>query len=266
VEMLNRRLRALVTAGLIALSGGAAATSVASEVDTQDEGVSTQPGATDDAVGGGTGPETQLPVEVDPVLPDPDQDVTTEAPGDVEPPATTPLEVVAPEAIGPDGGSSGGPGAESIPAPVEPPASPVPPAPAPGGDAGGSSAPVLLVEDQGVLPDPQRLHADTGDQVREPTSAVDALPPGDVTVQTQPATESTLAPEAQSTESPPVDGPFHIVQAGESLWSIAADLLGPGASTAAVARGVHRLWELNKGRIGTSDPNLLPTGVKLRLR
>jgi hypothetical protein len=56
------------------------------------------------------------------------------------------------------------------------------------------------------------------------------------------------------------------VQAGESLWSIAADLLGPGGSTGAVVLQVHRLWELNKERIGTGDPDVLPVGVKLRLR
>jgi hypothetical protein len=264
VEILNRRLRAFVAAGVIALSGGAT-TSVASEVDSQDEGVSTQPGATDDAVDGGTGPETQLPVEVDPVLGDPDQDVTPEAPSGVEPPATIPLEVVAPEATG-SGGESG---AESIPAPAEPPVeSPGPPtplAPGPGGDAGGSAATALLVEDQGDIPNPPHLHADKGNQERHPTSAADQSPPGDVTVQTQPA-EPAPAPEAQPPEPPAVGAPFHIVEAGESLWSIAAALLGPRASTAAVTRQVHRLWKLNEGRIGTGDPNLLPTGVKLRLR
>jgi hypothetical protein len=265
VEMLNRRLRAFVAAGVIALSGGATATSVASEVDSQDEGVSTQPGTTDDAVDGGTGPETQLPVEVDPVLGDPDQDVT-EAPGGVDPPATIPLEVAAPEANGSGGESD----AESVPAPAEPPVgSPRPPtplAPGPGGDAGGGSATALLVEDQGDIPNPPHLYADKGNQEPPPTSAVDAPPPGDGTVQTRPAAEPAPAPEAQPPESPAAGAPFHIVQAGESLWSIAAAVLGPRASTAAVTRQVHRLWKLNKGRIGTGDPNVLPTGVKLRLR
>ena len=58
----------------------------------------------------------------------------------------------------------------------------------------------------------------------------------------------------------------HVVEAGESLWSIARRLLGPDASPAQVAREVDRLWELNKERIGTGDPDLLMVGVTLRLR
>ena len=57
----------------------------------------------------------------------------------------------------------------------------------------------------------------------------------------------------------------HVVQRGESLWSIAADLLGDDASPARVAREVNRLWELNKSRIGTGDRDLVHAGTKLRL-
>ena len=53
---------------------------------------------------------------------------------------------------------------------------------------------------------------------------------------------------------------------GESLWSIARDMLGGTASTAQIAREVNRLWELNKDRIGTGDRNLLMVGTRLRLR
>jgi resuscitation-promoting factor RpfA len=58
----------------------------------------------------------------------------------------------------------------------------------------------------------------------------------------------------------------HIVAPGESLWSIAGDLLGDGASVARTAREVNRLWELNRSRIGTGDPNLLRVGTSLALR
>jgi hypothetical protein len=34
---------------------------------------------------------------------------------------------------------------------------------------------------------------------------------------------------------------------------------------ASVAREVNRLWDLNRGRIGTGDPDLLPTGTRLEL-
>ena len=57
----------------------------------------------------------------------------------------------------------------------------------------------------------------------------------------------------------------HVVQAGESLWSIAGALLGPGASTEDVARAVQRLWALNAERIGSGDPDLIMVGERLRI-
>ena len=54
--------------------------------------------------------------------------------------------------------------------------------------------------------------------------------------------------------------------AGESLWTIATDLLGRDATAAQVAREVHRLWQLNRDRIATGDPDLLPVGTTLVLR
>lgn len=58
----------------------------------------------------------------------------------------------------------------------------------------------------------------------------------------------------------------HTVEAGESLWTIATDLLGRDATTAQVAREVHHLWSLNRERIATGDPDLLPVGTTLVLR
>jgi nucleoid-associated protein YgaU len=58
----------------------------------------------------------------------------------------------------------------------------------------------------------------------------------------------------------------HRVHAGESLWSIASDMLGPNASPARIAREVHRLWHLNQARIRTGRPDLLMIGTTLRLR
>jgi Tfp pilus assembly protein FimV len=59
---------------------------------------------------------------------------------------------------------------------------------------------------------------------------------------------------------------FHVVRPGESLWSIAADIVGEQATVAAVAREVDRLWELNDERIRTGDPDLLYAGTRLVLR
>ena len=58
----------------------------------------------------------------------------------------------------------------------------------------------------------------------------------------------------------------HVVQRGESLWSIASDRLGDGASVTQVSREVSRLWELNAERIGTGSPDLVYAGTRLRLR
>jgi nucleoid-associated protein YgaU len=57
----------------------------------------------------------------------------------------------------------------------------------------------------------------------------------------------------------------HVVQAGDTLWSIAAARLGPGASAARIAREVHRLWSLNRDRIASGDPDLIRVGERLRL-
>src|SRR5829696_359837 len=58
----------------------------------------------------------------------------------------------------------------------------------------------------------------------------------------------------------------HTVEAGESLWTIATDVLRHDATAAQVAREVHRLWSLNRERIATGDPDLLPVGTTLVLR
>jgi nucleoid-associated protein YgaU len=60
--------------------------------------------------------------------------------------------------------------------------------------------------------------------------------------------------------------PTHVVRRGESLWSIASDVLGDGASVASVAQEVNRLWQLNEDRIGSGRPDVLYAGTRLRLR
>jgi nucleoid-associated protein YgaU len=62
-----------------------------------------------------------------------------------------------------------------------------------------------------------------------------------------------------------IDGGTYVVRSGDSLWSIATRLLGPRASAAEIADEVNRLWKLNRDRIGTGDPDLLPVSTELRL-
>jgi nucleoid-associated protein YgaU len=57
-----------------------------------------------------------------------------------------------------------------------------------------------------------------------------------------------------------------VVHQGDTLWAVAGDLLGGQASPAQIAREVARLWELNRDRLGTGDPDLIPAGAELKLR
>lgn len=55
-----------------------------------------------------------------------------------------------------------------------------------------------------------------------------------------------------------------VVAAGDSLWSLAADALGPGATDAEVAAEWHRIHRLNHGVVG-ADPDLIHPGQRLVL-
>jgi nucleoid-associated protein YgaU len=58
--------------------------------------------------------------------------------------------------------------------------------------------------------------------------------------------------------------PALVVEPGDSLWAIAQERLGAGASPQQVAEEVERIHALNRGRIA-DDPNLLFPGQELRL-
>ncbi|WP_052710618.1 LysM domain-containing protein [Pseudofrankia sp. DC12] len=63
----------------------------------------------------------------------------------------------------------------------------------------------------------------------------------------------------------PADRSFdpQVVQRGDSLWTIAARHLGPGASDAQIAAEWPRWWAANRAVIG-SDPNILHVGEQLQ--
>jgi hypothetical protein len=56
-----------------------------------------------------------------------------------------------------------------------------------------------------------------------------------------------------------------VVKPGDSLWSIARGLLPAEASNAQIEHKLVRIWDLNAGRIGTGDPNLIFPGQRLVL-
>jgi LysM repeat protein len=62
---------------------------------------------------------------------------------------------------------------------------------------------------------------------------------------------------------PAHQSPIHVVRPGECLWSIAADLLGPGASDAEIAAEWPRWYRANRALIGR-DPGLIQVGMRLR--
>jgi hypothetical protein len=74
---------------------------------------------------------------------------------------------------------------------------------------------------------------------------------------------SPVSTVAVSREEAPVPT-VRVVRAGDSLWSIAADELGPRAGMAAVDRAWRALHRRNLGRIG-ADPDVLLPGTRLRL-
>ena len=56
----------------------------------------------------------------------------------------------------------------------------------------------------------------------------------------------------------------HVVERGESLWRIAADLLGPDASDADIARAWPLIYQANRATIG-DDPGLILPGQELAI-
>lgn len=58
----------------------------------------------------------------------------------------------------------------------------------------------------------------------------------------------------------------HVVQPGESLWTIVEERLGDAADDAQIAAGVQHVWDRNANRIATGNPSLIYPGQILDLR
>jgi nucleoid-associated protein YgaU len=102
---------------------------------------------------------------------------------------------------------------------------------------------------------------------------VEARPQRQTGVAPAPAPQQPAAPAAQPAPQPQPQPPRDVVavteshatgsvlvRAGDSLWSIAQDRLGPGATPQRVLREVDRLWSLN----GLEDPDVILAGQHLR--
>lgn len=285
--LVSQRTQALLAASILAASATAPATAaLAAENDQQHDGATTvgQSGPSDSANSPDFDPggdATDLPVAAVPVPQaqapvDPGTDDT--AP--VEPPsATNPDDPVVDPGDGSDAAppqpapappsatapTATAPGAPATTAPPTPTAAPAPAAPAP-----AAAAPRAARERAA-------RRARSGRRAHTPTKPSNAASQATATASVN-AAAPTAAPGALpaaavrrsvAVASGPRARPgdrAHSVLAGESLWSIATDVLGAGATPAQVAREVHRVWQLNRDRIGTGDPDLLPVGTRLALR
>ncbi len=280
-ELVSRRTQAAIAAGLLAFSALGVPAAVASEPDSASEG------AAEVVDGGDLAVSPELDLEIETVqLPDdataPGIPVTDEdsAPLEVEPVADVrePVVEVADDAAAPP--------AETVdPVPAEQPADATPPAEAAAPSAAEESGiTALATQPRKTLKSEARQERRPGRsiaapapappvQVAAPASTKTAEPASTPTA--EPASAPTAAPAPSSTvnvvarssgsRAAPGDR-FHVVRPGESLWSIAADLLGDRATVPQVAREVNRLWELNDERIRTGDPDLLYAGTRLVVR
>lgn len=78
------------------------------------------------------------------------------------------------------------------------------------------------------------------------------------------ATAVATAPDVttpDTTPPTPVPTTEHVVTAGESLWSITADLLGPEATAAAIAAAWPDVYDANRETIGSRPDLILPGQV-----
>ncbi len=73
-----------------------------------------------------------------------------------------------------------------------------------------------------------------------------------------------LAPAPIAPALEPAPAPTHVVSPGDCLWDIAARLLGPGASNAAIDHGWRAIYGANHAAIG-ADPGLIHPGLVLTL-
>ncbi len=280
--VVGRRTQALLAAGVLALSTATPTAVLAAEPDQEQEGA--------------VAPD-QAPTQVAPSAPvyDPGGD-STDVPFDTaaapdsaeQDPSANALEqdTAASEGtvVADSGDGSGSPAPDEQPAspaqdlPSAPPAAePIQqasePAPeVPRADRQATAPPVVTQDwrqrDDEARTSKPRRNDSARTHPAPASSPPQTAPAGGVPAPSAPSTALVAHAESSSGAAKAAHrgDEVHVVARGESLWSIAGDLLGDGASVAAIAREVNRLWQLNTNRIGTGDPSLLMVGTRLALR
>lgn len=254
--------------------------SIAAEPDSSQEGIAAPeqvPNLEIDNPGFDPGGDTQLPYDGDPAPPEasPEEGPLESEPADDPEGRSAPY--AAPETPAPTGPDTtpSDPSLEPLPSPPavlpEPPSGGAPPETAPAPAAPQQSLPP---ERGSQLSHRRRIwtvvapteHTSRQRTVTLPISA----PPGSTGHLESSANTSVVAEvkeaNADASRSGGTHERIHVVRAGESLWVIAEDLLGPDASATKIAAEVARLWELNSDNIPSGDPDVIAVGQHLRLR
>jgi hypothetical protein len=286
--VVSPRTRALLATSVLAVSVGApAATALADEHDQEQVGTTpVAPTAPEDPADSPdvdpNGDDAQLPdAPPDQDAPSGDDDQSGAVappapvvdPGDGSDPSPTPTAATSPAPVTT-------PAPTTTAAPIQPTPTPVPSA-TPAAPAEATPAPTETTAAharrrtrRSEEPRPHRqVHTVTPQRsiprVSQPVRVASAeSSPRAVPVADPPSHPEMVRTALVRTTAHPARSSDHVhtVHAGESLWAIASDVLGGDASPAQVAREVHRLWTLNKDRIGTGNPDLLMVGTRLALR
>jgi resuscitation-promoting factor RpfA len=302
--IISRRAQAALASGVLALSAVGPAAALAQEPDQQLEGGSGPGGGTGEPDPGETGPGTpdSGAEQAPPSQPEPPPAPEVGSPvpptgddGSSDLDQVVPMETEPVENPGHGHDPSSQPELDDQPTAEvvepQPPAPPTPSQPAPPAPETPMEAPVTvqppaaqlpsepLNSSHATLPAEQTLERTTvanHANYTVPVVARSAAPAATTADESGPTTAvTTTAAEPEPPPGEPSDRAaaeqssherFLIVRPGDSLWSIAKRLLGPGASSAQIARKVAHLWDLNSERIGTGRPDLLMVGTKLRLR
>jgi hypothetical protein len=271
--LLSRRTHAALAAATLALSSTAPAAVLASEPHHRGSHPALHDSNPVDPVVEAPGDDSgSAPVDADPEPSTPDPDIpdpeTTPAP---EPVAQEPVGAPAEPDDPVDSASDPLPTEDAGPAPGTPDKPPdggsAPPPPTADQSGTSDTAPV-----SGFRPERSQSRRHTvylarsssshrSGRLNSPARTIAPAPPQTIT-RVVAAGAATAIPRAGRAR--PSDR-SHVVRPGESLWSIASDLLGGRASGARIAAEVQHLWQLNAKHIGTGDPDVLPVGTELRL-